>query len=87
MTALDELTITIGQHKPHTEESWKAEAKKHLQTLGVAKPDAKVQSDDLYQDYVVEGGFTDQSFRDDPVGAVMDQRAYLNSGLDAGPQD
>ena len=71
-----ENTITIGKLSPLTESAWKAKAARHLQTLAVPKLAAEEEAADLYQDYVVEKGFTDQCFSQDPIGAVMDDRAY-----------
>lgn len=71
-----ENTITIGKHVPLTEDAWKAEAAKLLQTLALPKAAAEAEAADLYHDYVVEKGFTDQCFSQDPIGAVMDDRSY-----------
>ena len=71
-----ENTITLGKLSPLTEDAWKAEAAKLLQTLAVPKAAAEAEAADLYHDYVVEKGFTDQCFAEDHIGAVMDDRTY-----------
>lgn len=71
-----ENTIIIGKHVPLTETAWKAEAAKLLQTLALSKAAAETEAAELYHDYVVEKGFTDQCFAQDPIGAVMDDRTY-----------
>lgn len=71
-----ENTITIGARVTLTEAAWKAEAVKLLRTLSVPKAAAEAEAEELYHDYVVEKGFTDQCFAQDPVGAVMDDRSY-----------
>lgn len=71
-----ENTIVIGKHVSLTEAEWKAEAAKKLQSLSVPKAAAETEAENLYHDYVVEKGFTDQCFAQDPIGAVMDDRTY-----------
>lgn len=71
-----ESTITLGPCATVTERDWKAGAAELLQILAVPKDAAEAEAEDLYQSYVTEKGFSDQCFKDDPVGAVMDDRAY-----------
>jgi hypothetical protein len=62
-----------------TESAWKKKASETLQIFGRCKNEADTYAEDLYQTYVVEHGFTDYNYRDDPYCAVLDDHDYAAS--------
>ena len=60
-----------------TEASWKQEASKTLQVFGRSSEDADSHAEELYQTYVVERGFSDYDYREDPYCAVLDDHDYV----------
>lgn len=79
-----EHTITLSALRPLTEREWKGAVCRKLKTFGITDAAAGRKADQLYDDYVVERGFGDQDFSQDPVGAVDDDRHYW-SNLAADP--
>lgn len=71
-----DVSITLGERRPLTERDWKAAVCHSLAIFGITGEAAQRKAGQLYEDYVVERGFTDQDFAEDPAGAAMDDRAH-----------
>ena len=74
-----DVSITLGERRPLTERDWKAAVCHTLRIFGIIGEAAEIKAGQLYEDYVAEKGFTDQCFAEDPVGAVMDDRAHWSN--------
>lgn len=67
-------TATIEQIM--TEAAWRSHAARYLQNLGWPKTTANEHAGFLFEVYVTENGFTDEDFRNNPVGAAQDDVSF-----------